>query len=357
MWLAVHALGYSDFFLLHDSAKALLAGSDLYATGSSIHGTKNLNPPHLAILMAPFGALSLSSAAFVMWGVILTAALVYAGAIARTISWPKGYMVFAVILASAASGVAVSLINLGWPLAAATAWAWIWQREGRVRRSAMAIGCLASLKVFYLIFVPYWLWRRDFRSAIWSVGAFCAVLATGVLVVGLEPYLEWVDVLKNGSPLSSERPLDASWHSVVTRLPLDNASTLGIWLAGCAVGVAVSWLRLRQETDVDVHWALILTVMIILSPLGWVYYALIPALPVAMVLLRRPTSGWVIATIAVCAVVPPVAVVLTASEVQHWMPSAVVNSFYGLTIIGVWLAVVAGRAESVLIGRPAPPAN
>jgi alpha-1,2-mannosyltransferase len=203
----------------------------------------------------------------------------------------------------------------------------------------MAIGCLASCKLFYLIFVPYWLWRRDFRSALWSVGAFGAVMASGVLIVGFEPYLEWVEVLKTGSPLANERPLDASWHSVVTRLPLDNASALGVWLAGCAIGVGVSWLRLRRETDVDVHWALVLTVMIILSPVGWVYYSLIPALPIAMVLLRQSTSAWLMRTIAVCSVVPPVAVVLTASQLQHSIPSAVVNSFYGLAMIGVWLAV------------------
>jgi len=351
VWIAVSALGYGDFPQLHDSAKALLTGGDLYVTGPTIQGTKNLNPPHLAILMAPLGALSLRSAAFVMWGVILIAALVYAAAIARTISSPKGYMVFAVILASAASGVAVSLINVAWPLAAATAWAWIWQRDGRRRRSAIAIGCLASFKVFYLIFVPYWLWRRDFASAIWSVAALCAVLTTGFLIVGFAPYSEWLSVLQNGSPLLSDRPLDASWHSVVTRLPLDHRTALVVWLTGCAVGVAASWRRLRQETDVDLHWALVLTAMIILSPLGWVYYALIPALPAALVLLRS-RSTWVVPTIAVCSIVPPAAVVLTGLRLEHWLPSAIANSFYALTMMGAWLALVAARGDSVAVGHP-----
>ena len=349
VWIAVSALGYGDFPQLHDSAKALLAGSDLYTTPPTIQGTKNLNPPHLAILMAPLGAMSLPSAAFVMWGIIVMAAIVYAAAIGRTISSPKGYMLFAIILASAASGVAVSLINLAWPLAAATAWAWVWQREGRRRRSAIAIGCLASFKVFYLIFVPYWLWRRDFASAIWSVAALCAVLTTGLLIVGFAPYSEWLAVLQNGSPLLSDRPLDASWHSVVTRLPLDHSSALAVWLTGCAAGAAASWRRLRQEANVDVHWALILTAMIILSPLGWVYYALIPALPAALVLLRY-RSSWVMPAIAVCSIVPPAAVVLTGLQMHHWIPSAIANSFYALTIMGAWLALVAGRPDSLVVG-------
>ena len=53
VWIAVSALGYGDFPQLHDSAKALLTGGDLYVTGPTIQGTKNLNPPHLAILMSP----------------------------------------------------------------------------------------------------------------------------------------------------------------------------------------------------------------------------------------------------------------------------------------------------------------
>lgn len=357
VWIAVSALGYGDFPQLHDSARALLAGTDLYVTGPTIQGTKNLNPPHLAILMAPLGALSLPIAAFVMWGIILMAASVYAAAIARTISSPKGYFVFAVVLASAASGVAISLINLAWPLAAATAWAWIWQREGRLRRSALAIGCLASFKVFYLLFVPYWLWRRDFTSALWSVAAFCAVIGTGFLIVGFAPYSEWLTVLRNGSPLSIDRPLDASWHSVVTRLPLDHGSALVVWITGCAVGVAATWRRLRHESDTDVHWALVLTVMIILSPLGWVYYALIPALPAARVLLKS-RSTWVMPTIAAGSTVPPAVVVLTALRMHHWIPSAIASSFYALTMMGVWLALVAGRADSLIVGeRVAQPAN
>jgi len=96
VWIAVSALGYGDFPQLHDSAKALLAGRDLYTTPPTIQGTKNLNPPHLARLMAPLGAMSLPSAAFVIWGIIVMAAIVYAAAIGRTISSPRGYMVFAI---------------------------------------------------------------------------------------------------------------------------------------------------------------------------------------------------------------------------------------------------------------------
>jgi hypothetical protein len=343
VWISASALAYGDFPQLHASARAALTGGDLYATGPTIQHTKNLNPPHLALVMAPLGALSVPTAAFVMWGVLLMAAVVYAAAIARTFSFPQGHTVFGVVLSSAASGVAVSLINVAWPLAAATAWAWVWQREGRRRRSAIAIGCLASFKLFYLIFVSYWLWRRDFASALWAVAGLCAVTAAGMLIVGFEPYSEWISALREGSPLLSDRPLDASWHSVVTRLALDNRSALGLWIAGCAAGVLISWWRLRRETDDDVHWAVVLTAMIIFSPLGWIYYALIPALPLALVLIRHQ-SVRVLATLAACWLVPPVAVVWAASQARHGIGSAMANSFYALTLVGTWLTILASNA-------------
>lgn len=356
MWISVSALGYGDFPQLHASAQAFVAGRDLYATGPTIQGTSNLNPPHLAILMAPLGALSLPWAAVAMSALILMAAGMYAAAAARAIPTPDRYTALGVISVSAASAVAVSLINVAWPLGAATAWAWVWRREGLKRRSALVIGCLASFKLFFLLFVPYWAWRRDFVSITYGAIAFCAVIAAGASIVGLGPYLEWVSVLQHGSPLLSVRPLDASWHSIVTRLPVDSRSALAVWLTGSVVAVAVSWWRLRRETDIDLQWALLLTAMIILSPLGWVYYTLIPALPVAAVMLRSQ-SKWVTVLMAACAIVPPILVVSVASQMQQGMFSAIANSFYALSAIGVWLALMTVRTASANLETSVVPSN
>ena len=341
VYLSVSALGYGDFPQLHDSAQAYLNGRGLYSGPPTLQGTNNLNPPHLALLMSPLGALSLPAAAAVMWLAILGAAALFASAATRAFQRPASAMVLAFVLASAANSIAVSLINVAWLLAAATAWAWIWQREGRTRRAALTIGCLAAFKVFFLIFLPYWLWRRQWRSVAWCIASMVAIFAAGVLLAGWHSYGDWIAALQHGSPLTSDRPLDASWHSVVTRLPLTTSAARVLWLAGSALVAGASGWYLRRPRDVDAEWAVILTAMLVLSPLGWMYYALIPALPLAAVLIARPPTMWVRMVIA-GALLPPAAIILFADSLPGIVLPAVVNSTYALTLVAAWLTLMIG---------------
>jgi hypothetical protein len=329
----------------------MLTGEDIYLSGAvTLQGTRNLNPPHLVLLMTPLALLPLGAAAAAMWVILLGAIVLFAIAVFQNFPPRAGWIVFAIILISSASTVAISLINIGWPLAAATAWAYTWFRAGYVRRAVITAGCLASLKLFYLVFLPYWIWRRDWKAAAWFTATFCAVFTIGILVLGWQPYATWIGVLNTGSPLSSDRPMDASWHSIATRLLGAGSPAQWTWMTGAAVIVLATWWRLRSSRGDASDWALLLTAMLVISPLGWVYYVLIPALPATAVMLERHQSTS-LKLIAVGLAVPPAIVVLIADRVPGSLGPAVINSIYAIALACAWFILAKERPVRAAMNR------
>jgi hypothetical protein len=321
----------------------------MYVTSTTLQGTMNLNPPHVILLMSPLGALRLSTAAYAMWGITLGAAIGFAFAVFRNFDRTLGWIVLTVILVSSASTVAVSLINVAWPLAAVTAWAYTWYRTGYVRRAVIALGCIATVKLFYLVFVPYWFWRKDWNALKWFAAALTSVFLGGVFALGWKPYVTWFMALRHGSPLSDTRPLDASWHSIVTRLLDGGIFAQWAWILGVAFVITGTWFALRRSSQSVADWGVLLTAMLVISPLGWVYYVLIPSVPVVAVLLER-RQVIALRLIATAFAVPPVAVVLTADKMSSALASAVINSFYGITLLFVWCVLVTGLRYSTSQG-------
>lgn len=336
IWLSLTQGLPADFHVLHGSATAFLTGEDIYLSGPrTLNGHANLNPPHVIALMAPLGAMSDQNAAIAMWILIALAAGFFALAAFRVFPLGTAVAVLAFSVASPASTVAVSLINLGWFVSAVAAWAWIWARERSTVKAAIAIGCLATVKVFFLIFFPLWAWRRDWRSLAWGGGAAVSIVALGLLLLGVAPYRTWIAMFPMESPLDAVRgPLDASLYSIATRLPLRPIVQSAAWLGGAAVVLALAWGTLRRDRSVDREWAIALTAMLIVSPLGWVYYWLVPALPMAMVF--RATR-WPAAAIA-AALIPPVLVAYAAASGPSLL-APLVASTYAITALVLYGAL------------------
>src|SRR5688572_26030151 len=166
--IALVANSYSDFTALHASGRAALLGQPLYELPEELRstGAYNLNPPHVTLFVfAPLAALPLRSAAVVLWVVIALSVVGIVHLLRRVLpsSWPIGVM--ALVLPSAASYSGVRFVNLAWPMAVGMTLAWIWMRRGHSGRAGALVGVLASMKVFLWLFVPYFVWRRQWRAA------------------------------------------------------------------------------------------------------------------------------------------------------------------------------------------------
>jgi hypothetical protein len=130
------------------------------------------------------------------------------------------------------------------------------------------------------------------------------------------------------------------------RLPLSSDIQRVAWAICAAMVTLITWWRLRREEDIDVQWALVLSVMLVVSPLGWIYYWLVPALPIAKVIPLR--AQWVGRVSTAGILLPPLVVVLPALFTSNAWLIAAAYSAYGIVALIVWFGLV----EKVAVAAP-----
>lgn len=289
LWVALTSGRYSDFEMFYDSALAVREGRDLYFSAVTEPGWRNMNPPHFVLLMAPLAWLPIREALLLWWGVTAAA---MAGCVVlwrRVLPPAWALAVFALLLVSPAGYLNLRAGNQSWITALAVTWAWVAWRSGARRRGAAIFGVVASIKLFVLIALPYFVWRRQWRAAAAFVGGVAAAVAVGLAAAGPAAYGSWLLALQEqtwqGQPLSMSilggvtRALDSAPHlaPIVVRPDL----ILPLWLLASAIVAFALWWWLRTGEDVDRDFAALLTAMLLVTPAGWVYYIPIAAGPVA----------------------------------------------------------------------------
>jgi hypothetical protein len=325
---------YSDFEVLYASVSAFRHGGPLYvwpAPGERF--ATNMNPPHTIVLMAPLAWLPIREAAYVMWAMTLVSMIVVWRGARLTLASP--WPLFAVLLAASAHLVVLRFVNLGWILAALTTIAWLDARAGRQARAGLLVGVLAGLKVFYLLFLPYWVWKRQWHALAWGAGGIAVLGSIGISGAGVQAYGTWLDALGDLPPPAD--PMNASLTGLAARLVSDPAGIRVISLGLSAAVVAVAVQRLRRPAPVVQEWAVVLTTMILLSPSGWIYYWPIIALPVA-----ATGSPRLLAIGAGLAVVPPF--------VPTWIPG--LGSLYTVALLLLWWSVLPSAPTPAPAVRP-----
>ena len=345
---------YSDFGVLHASGRAALTGQPLYELPEELRhtGAYNLNPPHVTLfLLAPLGALPLRSAALVLWAVMALSVLGIVRLLRGILPgwWPSGVMAF--VLPSAASYAAVRFINLAWPMAAVFTLAWVWMRQGRAGRAGALMGLLASVKVFLWLFVPYFLWRRQWRAAIAAVATGAALFGAGLIAGGIENTRAWLTTL--GVYQGQELEINLSLYGVLTRALAPNrdfAPVLSVpglvqplWLLGAVLIMVTMWWRFRSTEDLDAEWAAVLLAALLISPIGWIYYLPLAIGPVAATLLTRPISRTAMVGLGLL-LVPHL--LLTAGQPNRWL-TVTLGSAYAWGAFLVWQRVVGARASLI----------
>jgi alpha-1,2-mannosyltransferase len=342
---------YTDFSMLHRSAVALGTGANLYDHGDPVQDG-NLNPPHVAVLMLPLSRLPIESAAVAGWVVIALSMITVAALVRRALSPWWTLAVMAVALASPAGYLGVRFINLGWPLAVGVTLAWLAMREGRQTRAGLLIGVLATIKVFLLIFIPYFLWRRQWRALSAAILSAATTIAAGALVCGVDAYAQWIQQLDkvrwqsntiNISMLGYfQRTLDVSAPGGFA--PLVDAPILvtPLWLLASLALIAVMHARFGCAADPDAEWGALLIAALLISPLGWSYYGAMAAGPVGAALVTR-TRSWPERAGVVLSLTP--FLVLTYGQPSAWL-TATWASAYAAGALLLWLALVRGRRIS-----------
>jgi hypothetical protein len=152
------------------------------------------------------------------------------------------------------------------------------------------------MKPFLLIFLPYFVLRRDRQALVGMAGALGAVFAIGVVVFGVDSYVEWAGQMPritwsshylNASFMGIlQRCFGRSYLALVAKAPalvLPLATLLSLVVAG----VTFRALARAGRARVDAEWTALLLASLLISPLGWNYYLWIALWPAAALVAER----------------------------------------------------------------------
>ena len=296
-----------DFGVFYESALSARSESDPKGQREPAdeRGTlpsPNLNPPHFNYALLPFTWVDLPRA-FLAWLATSALALLLSlvvivravGLRGWAILWVSAFLfgarpMIATLLTGQVGLVLLLLFTLAWARA----------RQNRHAAAGAWIGLCASVKPFFLLFVPYLVARRQFGAAGVSLVSVVVLFGVGLACYGVEAYRVWIDDLlsvtwaehyMNASVLGFvERKLSTSeWRQV----PVVHAPqvVVPLWATLCAGMAVVTLWRVRGIARVDGQFLLITTAALLLSPLGWTYYLWFPAPPAIAILSNATEIG------------------------------------------------------------------
>lgn len=198
--------GMGDFGHFYGAAHGMLRGENIYTAGHE----RYIYPPLFAFLIQPLAMLPLATAANI-W-VLINIVLIFAAALvagkeiaARWVALPTAND-FSIPwgIAAAASVLASDKIHIIFPqgqtdfvilLGFACILRWM---ERKPLLAGLMIGLTANIKYFSLIFVPYFLLKRNYRAALSSLAACAFFLVLPAVEIGLRRNAEYLAIAGGG---------------------------------------------------------------------------------------------------------------------------------------------------------------
>ena len=179
-------------------------------------------------------------------------------------------------------------------------------RRGANGWAGVVIGILIIIKVHLLLLALLFLWRKDARGALAAVATVGMGILLSGLVLGWATVGEWVNLIRHKADFSAIFPINQSLNATITRFfvpqqvqtavfNIDNAQQIPIyamltpaWLAQWVVVsiiIGIVWYtykRARTITDSGIQAAIVLPIMLLVTPLSWDSYMVYLLWPIAL---------------------------------------------------------------------------
>lgn len=295
----------TDFVKLYSSARLFIGNQSIYTPvsiesfGIIPEGIKeiydkdflnpNLNPPFQTLLLIPFGYLSFSRA-YIVWSILsiicgITIAIIANREIRQSYDL-NFYLEKALILLFLffPTFVSVTIGQNSLLLALSLVIAWHAGRNDQYRLAGIALGFVLSIKIFTGLFIPILFIRRRWKLLKWYIGTFLVCNFLSIIIIGIEDHQQY---LQNLSKISWYA---ASWNASLMGLfsrilggsenvPLVNYPELTsiFYFLGSIILVLFLFrvVKLQQGSGqiiFDLIFSVTLVCMLLISPLGWIYY-------------------------------------------------------------------------------------
>ena len=307
----------SDFFSFYQSARFLLEGESIYkpipyhpaqndlarmtekAKRNSENCFPNMNSPLHTLLMLPFATMPLKQG-FLLWSIVsLVLGLMATGFIAfGTLSKEyqlMGFLSLSILLFGYFPTIANVILGGQWGLC--ILWfvvlIWLIARKGKYITAGIVLGLAMSVKIIFGLYLLYFLVRRNWKMMTCSLFTFFILNLMGVFIFGAATYrqhffnLETVPQFINASWNASSTAFFTRIFGGAENIPLIMlpgaayalASTFSMLLILGIIWSAWSHSKERSLTHYDIGFSLTTVAMLLISPVGWMYYFPILIIP------------------------------------------------------------------------------
>jgi len=375
-YVMIEDIKMNDFGKFYYSSVAYINGQNMYGPNPATNMQVapgvwmqfwNLNPPHFHLLLFPLAFMS-PSIALGIWTVMsFFAGMGSIHLIAKTfpvqIANSDRRFIFLGILCFSGTGILFATAQLSLLLLYPLTLAWVRARKGDWRQSGALLGLVCSIKPFLLIFVPYFLLRRQYAALVNFFLTIGGLYLAGYLVFGKEVHLQWIEKLVSINWYWSN--LNASILGFLSRSfsqtpmfhPLLDIPEIitPLWIIlGGTITVLTCWIIYYDKTDqaVDRSFLLLFLAALLISPLGWQYYTFFclapfsrmvytwwidPQKPRNVKILRLEIGRKILLTLAIPGLVLPYMIVKMIQQTP-WL-TAILGSVYFWSILFLWISV------------------
>ncbi len=337
----------TDFLVFYESGRQALDGTDPYLPFVAERGP-NLNPPWIVLLMSPLSRAPLPAAVGLWWAFSFACLGTAAALIAKAVAPGQAVAIASMVLLTQSAYSNIRLGQVAWPVMLLLTIAWHADRSHRQRICGFALGLAVSWKPFLLVFVPYLIWRRSWVALGSLVAAVGTTVGVGMLAFGAAIFASWITAMRTigwGAHL-----LNGSLAGLVSRayrlLPPTQTPRVLVWLALAGALIGVTAWRLRASRRVDVAWASLPLLALLLSPLGWVHYVPIAAGPLAAMIRTAPRSAVRLGVAGWLLVCNPLAWMLPTDESGLAMMLTLGSSYTWGILLLLTAVLVAGHFEA-----------
>jgi alpha-1,2-mannosyltransferase len=171
----------------------------------------------------------------------------------------------------------------------------------------MLIGIAAAIKLTPLVFVLFFLARRQYRAAVITVATFVGVTGLGVLLAPADSGTYWRTTIFAAARIGEATySANQSLRGALSRLDLGTSATNIAWLVLVAAVLVLTWLGARRAANPAVALLVVAAGGLLVSPVSWSHHWvwIVPAVALGAVHAYRralPTAA-LAATVVVFAV-------------------------------------------------------
>lgn len=271
----------------------------------------NLNPPFFAFLIYPLSYLNYQTSLLTWLSLSILGGILAVSLIPKILNIENNRLLIILATTLALFAYYPTLINIQFgqvtpflmPLVFGAWWA---ARSKKFWLAAMLLGIAASIKLFFGLFGLYFLVRREWHALGWFCGTILICFLLPLTIFHSSEYLAYYKTLVhihwytsnwNASLLGFiQRILGGNNEKNIPLILLPTLSHVLYWLfSGLLLVGFIKFLtptvQIDPQVKSDLDFSITLTMMLLLAPLGWIYYFPLLFIPF-IVLFRLSEQGY-----------------------------------------------------------------